>query len=319
MANCYASKLVSIAKSQIGVKETPNNITKYSKDFDEKYPDFYNTKKQGAEWCDIFYDWCMVTAFGVTDALRLLCQPKKSCGAGTVFSYGYYKAKKQVGKVPRIGAQIFFTKDGTEKGIHHTGMVVKVDSSKVYTIEGNADNKVGEHSYSINSKKIYGYGYPAFDEEPVKADDPKKETAAPEPPKKPTYEGSVIVYTVVKGDTLTKIAKNYGLSVKQICEWNPDIKDPNKIYVGQKIKLGSNGSKENKPVPATERYKVTAQRGLYIRKTPVKDLTGLNIVTALAHGAVVDIAEISNNWARLADGRGYCCMKENGNTYLERV
>ena len=65
MSNCYASKVVEVAKSQLGVKETGTNITKYSADFDNLYPDFYNTRKQGAEWCDIFADWCMVTAFGV--------------------------------------------------------------------------------------------------------------------------------------------------------------------------------------------------------------------------------------------------------------
>lgn len=39
-------------------------------------------------------------------------------------------------------------------------------------------------------------------------------------------------YTVQKGDTLTKIAKRFGTTVKQLQEWN-NISNPNKIYVGQ--------------------------------------------------------------------------------------
>lgn len=39
-------------------------------------------------------------------------------------------------------------------------------------------------------------------------------------------------YQVCKGDTLTDIAKAYHLSLNQLLEMNPKIKDPNKIKVG---------------------------------------------------------------------------------------
>lgn len=44
-------------------------------------------------------------------------------------------------------------------------------------------------------------------------------------------------YTVQKGDNLTKIAKRYGTTVAQIVKLNPDIKNPNLIKVGQKIRI----------------------------------------------------------------------------------
>lgn len=44
-------------------------------------------------------------------------------------------------------------------------------------------------------------------------------------------------YTVKSGDTLSGIAKKYGTTVKRLQELN-GIKDANKIYVGQKIKIG---------------------------------------------------------------------------------
>ena len=42
------------------------------------------------------------------------------------------------------------------------------------------------------------------------------------------------VYTVVRGDNLSKIAKRFGVTVKQLVEWN-NIENPNLIFPGQKI------------------------------------------------------------------------------------
>ena len=43
-------------------------------------------------------------------------------------------------------------------------------------------------------------------------------------------------YEVKTGDNLSKIAKQYGKKVEDIIKLNPEIKDPNKIQPGQKIK-----------------------------------------------------------------------------------
>ena len=42
------------------------------------------------------------------------------------------------------------------------------------------------------------------------------------------------IYTVKRGDNLTKIAKMYGVTVSDLVKWN-NIKNPNLIYPGQKI------------------------------------------------------------------------------------
>lgn len=47
---------------------------------------------------------------------------------------------------------------------------------------------------------------------------------------------SVEYYTVVSGDNLTKIAARYGTTVNQLVSWN-NIKNPNLIYVGQKLRV----------------------------------------------------------------------------------
>ena len=46
-------------------------------------------------------------------------------------------------------------------------------------------------------------------------------------------------YSIKSGDTLSQIAKKQGTTLKALLAANPGIKDPNKIRVGQKIKLGS--------------------------------------------------------------------------------
>lgn len=51
-----------------------------------------------------------------------------------------------------------------------------------------------------------------------------------------TGGGSVKTYTVVKGDTLSKIAKKYGTTVDTLVKLN-GIKNKNLINIGQVIKL----------------------------------------------------------------------------------
>lgn len=159
--NDEAKRLVEYALSQVGYSESPkgSNKNKYAAEIDKNYPDFYNGKKNGVAWCDVFVDYCFLHCFGETKALYMLCQPKKSCGAGCKFSAEYYKAKNRFGGTAEVGSQIFFTNGNT---INHTGIVYKVDSNKVYTVEGNTDDQVKTHSYSLTSKKIYGYGYPRY-------------------------------------------------------------------------------------------------------------------------------------------------------------
>jgi lysozyme len=45
------------------------------------------------------------------------------------------------------------------------------------------------------------------------------------------------IYTVVSGDTLSGIATRHGTSLASILKLNPDIKNPNLIYPGQKIRV----------------------------------------------------------------------------------
>lgn len=188
MAGLYASKVIATAMNELGYLEKKtnsqlynktanagyNNYTKYANDFDTKYPNFYNGKKNGYAWCDVFVDWCFVTTFGVTNAQKLLNQPNRSMGAGCDYSSKYYK---QIGRFftsnPKVGDQIFF---GNSSNVQHTGLVYAVDKYKVYTIEGNTSTASGvvangggvcKKSYSLGYSRIYGYGRPCYDAEEV--------------------------------------------------------------------------------------------------------------------------------------------------------
>lgn len=192
-----ANELIKIAENEVGYLEKKSNknlddkttnagyknYTKYARDFDTKYTDFYNGKKNGFAWCDVFVDWCFVEAFGVNKALELLGQPKKSCGAGCGFSANYFKKIKCFYTSPKVGDQIFF-KD-SDGDVCHTGIVYKVTDKTVYTIEGNTSSAKGvvanggavaKKSYNRTYNRIYGYGRPKYDTESVDAT-PEYETA----------------------------------------------------------------------------------------------------------------------------------------------
>lgn len=62
-----------------------------------------------------------------------------------------------------------------------------------------------------------------------------KEEPKPEPEIKPVQK----VYYVKKGDTLTSIAKAHGMSLAKLVSYNPQIRDINKISIGQVIYLSA--------------------------------------------------------------------------------
>lgn len=174
------AKLVDLAKSQVGYLEKrsnaqldnktanagSNNWNKYARDIDNKYPNFYNGKKNGYSWCDIFVDWCFIECFGYEKALKMLYQPTKSVGAGCKYSANYYRAHNAFYRHPQVGDQVFFGDYGNEG---HTGIVVAVSGNIITTVEGNTSGGYGVESngdgvylkkYNISTQYIPGFGRP---------------------------------------------------------------------------------------------------------------------------------------------------------------
>lgn len=210
-------KVIALALSEVGYIEKRNelmlddktanagsaNYTKYARDLDA-IGDFYNGKKQGFAWCDVFVDWSFVQAYGVEAALKLLCAKRRSSGAGCTYSLNYYIAAGQYYKrtdKPEVGDQIFF---GAVGNSNHTGIVYKVDDTTVYTVEGNTSGADGvvpnggavcRKSYPLASSAIAGYGRPKYNDGfnggEIPAEDKPEPTPEPEPEKP---EESVTVY-----------------------------------------------------------------------------------------------------------------------------
>lgn len=177
------AKLVDCAMSQVGYLEKRSNAqlddktanagsanwNRYARDIDSKYPNFYNGKKNGYSWCDIFVDWCFIECFGYEKALKMLYQPTKSAGAGCQYSANYYRAHNAFYRQPQVGDQVFFGDYGNEG---HTGIVIDVAGPVVTTVEGNTSGGYGVDSngdgvyikrYNINTQYIPGFGRPNWE------------------------------------------------------------------------------------------------------------------------------------------------------------
>ena len=165
MSRPRAREVVRLAFSQVGYKaQGPGKRNKYAAWIDSHYPTFYNGKKNGADWCDVFVDFCVLyMARNAKDAEYVLCQPSRSCGAGCKWSYNYYKSKHRNNSIPHYGDQIFLnTKAGK---CCHTGIVYKVDEKYVYYVAGNEGGGHGEvkkHKIAKTSKSIYAFGVPRY-------------------------------------------------------------------------------------------------------------------------------------------------------------
>ena len=59
------------------------------------------------------------------------------------------------------------------------------------------------------------------------------------------------VYVVQKGDSFSKIAKKLNISEEDLKTWNPNVKDTNRIYAGQKLNYGTAPEATKKPAAPT--------------------------------------------------------------------
>ena len=69
-----------------------------------------------------------------------------------------------------------------------------------------------------------------------------------------------IIYTVQRGDTLSKIAREYNVTVAHIVELN-DITNPNLIYPGEKLRITESDVTNLNPIPKNNYSTYTVRRG----------------------------------------------------------
>ena len=139
-----------------------NNYTIFAK----TYKTITGLNFQGQPWCAMFISCMFYESFGYTKGKELLIDYFHSCITGS----NNFKNKGQFYKTnPKIGDIIFFY--DKSKVISHVGLVYKVDSKYVYTIEGNTSAEVGVVAnggcvamkyYTLGDRDIAGYGRPKY-------------------------------------------------------------------------------------------------------------------------------------------------------------
>lgn len=109
-------------------------------------------------WCCIFVSW-VANEHGV---LNESIPRYYDCRTGIDWFENHHQWARKGSITPVAGDIIFF--DWEPDGcVDHTGMVIGSDGTYVYTVEGNSSgNKVTVKKYSLDSKKIVGYGIPNY-------------------------------------------------------------------------------------------------------------------------------------------------------------
>ena len=130
-------KLIQIAKNEVGYLEKAsnsqldsktanageNNYTKYWRDIKPDY--------QGQPWCAAFVSWCIMKAFGLDTAKKLLKH----------WPYVYCPTMADLFTLnsnPKVGDIVIFYRNGE---FTHTGIVIKVSGDQFWTVEGNTSGE----------------------------------------------------------------------------------------------------------------------------------------------------------------------------------
>lgn len=148
--------------------------------------------------------------------------------------YGLDKVKADFLWIPRYGKN-----DGTAnaKPAYNCDIWQYTDNGKVDWYGGRLD-----FNQLLGDKKLDWY---IGQEKTVKPAEEKVSAEIITKPNKPSTTKKVTkTYKVKSGDALSKLASKWGTTVKRLQELN-NIKDPNKIYIGQTLKYEASGSVEN--------------------------------------------------------------------------
>lgn len=206
-------KLIETALAWLGVKEGSekhkeivdlyNSQAKLPRGYKVKYTD---------SWCATFVSACFMKA-GISAPLECSC-------------YYMWKQYKEAGQTVQRGMVepgdiVFYTWDNG-KSTHHVGIVEAVDCLGYMTvIEGNKNDEVGKRRIKYDSLSIYAIARPYY-----------AETTSDN-----ELQNDFRYYTVVKGDTLSGIAKQYGVHWRKLWEANPLLVNPNLIRPGMTLKI----------------------------------------------------------------------------------
>lgn len=168
MAKKYADTVVKIAKNESGYLEKKSNkflsfkTKNAGKNNYTKYGNWYGLNP--AYWCAEFVSWSFNKAYKDCD---LIYGKSASC---EVIRQHFIK-KERYSKTPKVGSLIFFS-GSRHSGANHIGIVTKVSTNHVWTVEGNTSSEntvvdnggaVAVKCYKRGYSRILGYGHPKYD------------------------------------------------------------------------------------------------------------------------------------------------------------
>lgn len=226
--------VIDVAKGWLGCKES-NGTHK-------PIIDLYNTQKPLPSGYTVKYTdaWCatFVTAVAIKAGVLSIFAPECSCGR-------MIKAFNKLGVwvendayTPKIADVIFYDWDDNGVGDctgdpEHVGLVASISGSTIKIIEGNISDAVGYRNLTVNGRYIRGYATPKYSSLCTSSSSSTSSSTSTTTTTSTSTSNSE-PYTVVKGDTLGKIATKYGTTVSKLAELN-GITNVNVISVGQKI------------------------------------------------------------------------------------
>lgn len=208
-------KVIEVAAAEVGYLEKKSakqlddktmnagdqNYTKYWTEMDPSL--------QGQAWCDCFVKFCFKRAYGKKTANELVCGGL-DCFYTPESAECFRKKGRWHSNDPKKGDVIYFQ---NSERICHTGIVYKVDSTTVYTIEGNTSageqvipngGAVCKKSYKLYNSRIAGYGRPDYSGTDSSGSDPepvKKVWVKSELPmlRKGMHGDAVMVWQIIAG------------------------------------------------------------------------------------------------------------------------
>ncbi|MEY8517162.1 LysM peptidoglycan-binding domain-containing protein [Lachnospiraceae bacterium 29-84] len=234
------NKVVQTARGYLGSKEADGSHRKIIDGYNAHKPlaRGYLVKYTDA-WCATFVSFVGI-ACGLTDIMPA------ECGCGAMIDLYNKKGRWQENDAYRPQPADIIMYDWDDNGAgdctgypEHVGIVEAVDGNTITVIEGNMSDKVGERKLQVNGRYIRGYCLPDY---ASKAGSVHSASVPSGNPSSGSASSAEQVYTVRAGDTLSKVAAKYGTTYQKLASYN-GIANPNKINVGQKIRIPGSGVK----------------------------------------------------------------------------
>ena len=267
------NKVVQTARGYLGSKEADGSHRKIIDGYNAHKPlaRGYLVKYTDA-WCATFVSFVGIVC-GLTDIMPT------ECGCGAMIELYKKKGRWQENDAYRPQPADIIMYDWDDNGAgdctgypEHVGIVEAVDGNTITVIEGNMSDKVGERKLQVNGRYIRGYCLPDY---AGKAGSVPSASVPSGNPSSGSASSAEQVYTVQAGDTLSKIAAKYGTTYQKLASYN-GIANPNKINVGQKIRIPGSGVKTYTVKKGDSLWAIAAaQLGDGSRYNEIKVMNGL--------------------------------------------